>query len=243
VVSPLGDSPAARFEDLPTVDLLVDALYPGGSRGNVGDDPVVKLVPGVGNQGGFRYSGSPKRGDVRVVVLYTTGDQPDWPDTLDPQTGTFTYYGDNRSPGHELHDTSRSGNLLLRNVFAASHETPEGRVTVPPFLLFEKAGPSGRAVRFRGLLAPGGPALTSGDELQAVWRTTRGQRFQNYRARFTVLDQAVVPRSWLHHLFIGGDPSRASAQACGAHGCTPAPTHHLPPRPPLSSAAGTSSYP
>ncbi|MFC0105974.1 restriction endonuclease [Kibdelosporangium aridum] len=167
---------------------------------------MAKLVPGVGNQGGFRYSGSPRRRNVRVAVLYTTGDQPDWPDSLDPQTGTFTYYGDNRSPGHELHDTSRCGNLLLRDVFAASHETPEQRAALPPFLLFEKAGPTGRAVRFRGLLAPGGPALTSDDELQAVWRTTRGQRFQNYRARFTVLDVAAVSRTWLRHLLHDGDP-------------------------------------
>jgi hypothetical protein len=44
---------------------------------------------------------------------------------------------------------------------------------------------------FRGLLAPGGPGLSFDDELQAIWRSTGGRRFQNYRARFTVLD---VPR-------------------------------------------------
>ncbi|MGW7533057.1 restriction endonuclease [Amycolatopsis sp. NPDC054798] len=197
--------PVAKFEDLGSADLVVDAWYPGGTRGNVSDDPIAKLVPGVGNQGGFRYVGSPRKGVVRLAVLYTTGHQVDWPDALDLQTGLFTYYGDNRKPGHELHNTSRGGNLLLREAFNASHGPPEQRQAVPPFLLFEKAGP-GRAVRFRGLLAPGGPALTLDDELQAIWRTTRGQRFQNYRARFTVLDCAVIPRTWLRHLADGGDP-------------------------------------
>jgi hypothetical protein len=47
---------------------------------------------------------------VRLVVLYTSGAEPDWPDELDPYTGTFTYFGDNRSPGRELHDTWKRGN-------------------------------------------------------------------------------------------------------------------------------------
>jgi Restriction endonuclease AspBHI N-terminal len=79
-------------------------------------------------------------------VLYTSGVEVDWPDVLDPQTGLLTYYGDNRTPGHELHDTRRGGNLLLRDAFDAAHKNPEDRLRVPPFLLFEKASP-GRAVR------------------------------------------------------------------------------------------------
>lgn len=50
---------------------------------------------------------------------------------------------------------------------------------------------------FRGLLAPGGPGLSSDDELQAIWRSTGSRRFQNYRARFTVLDVPRVERRWL----------------------------------------------
>ncbi|MEV0187220.1 restriction endonuclease [Kitasatospora purpeofusca] len=204
--SPQTDQPAAAFHQLADVDLHLDAFYPGGTKGNISDDPINKLVPKVGNQGGFRLAGSPWNQDVRLAVLYTTGREPDWPDALDPQTGTFTYYGDNRKPGHDLHGTKPGGNLLLRDVFAASHAAPEDRRRIPPFLLFEKAGATGRGVRFRGLLAPGGPALTSDDELAAIWRTTGGERFQNYRARFTVLDQAVITRKWIQHLIDGGDP-------------------------------------
>ncbi|MDJ0412829.1 restriction endonuclease [Rhodococcus opacus] len=183
------------FDDLSDADLHVDAIYLGGSRGNAGDDPMAKLVP-VGNRGGFRHAGSPRKGTVLLSVLYTSGTEADWPDALDPQTGLMTYYGDNREPGYELHQTPRGGNLLLRDVFTAAHGTAQDRHRVPPFFLFEKAAP-GRAVRFRGLLAPGAETLTPDDELAAIWRSKAGQRFQNYRARFTVLDVPTVSRSWL----------------------------------------------
>ncbi|MFE1689848.1 restriction endonuclease [Streptomyces albidoflavus] len=197
--------PHVAFEDLATTDLVVDAVYAGGSNGNAGDDPIARLIRGVGNQGGFRYKGSPAKGTVRLAALYTTGMDVDWPDHLDLETGTFTYYGDNKRPGQDLHDTSRGGNILLRDAFAASHGTDTDRLTqVPPFLLFEKATSTGRAVRFRGLLAPGGPALAPDDELAAIWRTTSSERFQNYRARFTVLDHHRITRAWIEHLLDGG---------------------------------------
>ncbi|MFI2607366.1 restriction endonuclease [Kitasatospora sp. NPDC018619] len=198
--------PRVAFADLKTSDLVVDAVYAGGPGGHAGD-PIAKLIEGVGNQGGFRSHGSPARKDVTLTVLYTTGTHIDWPDFLDLQTGTFTYYGDNRTPGKELHATSKKGNLLLKEAFAAAHGTAEDRVReVPPFLLFEKAGTGGRDVRFRGLLVPGGPGIGPDDELAAIWRTTGGERFQNYRARFTVLDHPRVTRSWIEHLRSGGDP-------------------------------------
>ena len=134
------------FDDLPTADLTVESVYLGGTKGHAGDDPLARLLP-VGNQGGFRYKGSPRKNSVQLAVLYTSGAEIDWPDNLDPQTGVFTYYGDNREPGRDLHDTARDGNLLLRTTFEAAHGSPAERSVVPPFLLFERATP-GRAVRF-----------------------------------------------------------------------------------------------
>ncbi|MET8387168.1 restriction endonuclease [Streptosporangium canum] len=191
------------FANLVTADLVLDAVYAGGNAGNMSDDPLSRLLPGVGNQGGFRFNGSPQKQGVRFAVLFTTGAEPDWPDELDPQTGLFTYYGDNRHPGKELHETPRRGNVLLRDAFEWSSGT--ARTNVPPFFLFEKASPVGRDVRFRGLLAPGGAALTSDDELQAIWRSSGGVRFQNYRSRFTVLDVPKIPRSWIADL-VAGNP-------------------------------------
>jgi len=100
------------FQWLAGTDLTVECVYQGGKRGNAADDPLAALLP-VGNQGGFRYFGSPTKGTVKLVVLYTSGQNVDWPDELDPATGTFTDYGDNRTPGRELHDTQRRGNLIF----------------------------------------------------------------------------------------------------------------------------------
>lgn len=190
------------FAGLATADLVLDRVYAGGTRGNAGDDAIGKLLP-VGNQGGFRFNGSVTGRTVRLVVLYTSGAEVDWPDHIEPTTGDFTYYGDNRKPGKDLHNTPRGGNELLRQIFAASRAGAVERQAVPPIFLFERV--SGRDVRFRGLLAPGSPRLTSDEELVAIWRTTRQLRFQNYRSHFTVLRTPRVPRAWIDEI-LAGDP-------------------------------------
>lgn len=191
------------FDDLADADLHIDRIYGGGTTKTFADDPIGKLLP-VGNQGGFRYNGSVLAESVRIVVLFTSGDEVDWPDRLDPATGDFTYYGDNRRPGHELHETPRRGNLLLKSIFSASRSGPEERKHVPPIFLFEKTG-SGRDVTFRGLLAPGSPRLNAEEELVATWRTTANVRFQNYRGHFTVLSTPTVTREWINDV-LAGDP-------------------------------------
>jgi hypothetical protein len=76
-------------------------------------------------------------------------DDPDWPDFIDVYTGVFTYFGDNKKPGSELHDTPRRGNRLLQSRFAILHNAPDKRIQIPPFLVFTK-GTRGRDVIFRG---------------------------------------------------------------------------------------------
>jgi Restriction endonuclease AspBHI N-terminal/Restriction endonuclease len=206
-MDPLRTDQCVPFGDLADTDLHVDTVYLGGTVGTAADDALARLLP-VGNQGGFRPSGSPKSGTVLLSALYTTGTDIDWPDELDLQTGIFTYYGDNKKPGQDLHQTSRSGNLLLKETFAATHGSPDDRMRVAPFFLFERAGP-GRSVRFRGLLAPGAESLVPDDELAAIWRSKAGQRFQNYRARFTVLDVAAVRRTWISDILAGTPAAEA----------------------------------
>ena len=123
----MADEHVVEFDQLAGADLVLDRIYRGGAAGNSSDDPLSRLLPGVGNQGGFRAYGSPLKDSVRFVVLYTSGAEPDWPDALDPFTGSFTYFGDNRSPGRELHDNPRRGNLLLSLVFERASSGPRGR--------------------------------------------------------------------------------------------------------------------
>lgn len=198
----MNDARVVEFSQLAGADLVLDRIYRGGFFGGMADDPLSKLLR-VGNrwepgrvparwqpQEGFREAGG--------AVHQRFG--PDWPDALDPYTGTFTYYGDNRRPGQALESTM--GNLLLRKAFAWAHGNAVTRVKVPPFLLFDKPG-ARRDVRFRGLLAPGSDRLSGEEDLVAVWRTTKDMRFQNYRAHFTILDTAAVTRAWIDQLMAG----------------------------------------
>ena len=182
------------FSDLSKVDLIVDATYQSGRSGNAGDDPFPRLL-GLSNMGGFRYRGTLGRLDV-VALISSMGD-PDWPDFLDRETGVFTYYGDNKMPGGDLHATSRQGNKLLREIFALMHAGH--RCEVPPIFVFTK-GPAGRDVIFRGLAVPGAPGVSQTEDLVAVWKTKEGHRFQNYRAIFTILNESRVTRSWLQRI-------------------------------------------
>jgi hypothetical protein len=185
-------------ESLSSVDLIVDAVYKGFKtpKGGVAD-PLAKLI-GVSRQGGFRYRGTWEH--PTLLVLTSNLAEPDWPDELDEATGRFVYYGDNRQPGQQLHDTPRFGNLLLKNIFDHSHNGQ--RDQVPPILIFTKEE-HGRSFRFRGLAVPGHQALPTTEDLVAVWKSSRTQRFQNYRAVFTILDESVVSREWIHAVGAG----------------------------------------
>lgn len=185
-----------EFSDLSAADLLVDAVYRGGRRGHAGDDPLSHLLR-VSNQGGFRYRGS--LDGLELLVLTSTLSDPDWPDALDRETGLFSYFGDNKHPGRALHDTPRNGNDVLRRIFEMSHSGAEGRNKIPPILLFANAG-DGRDVVFLGLAVPGSIDLRPAEDLVAIWKTSQGRRFQNYRARFTILDVPVVSRTWVNDI-------------------------------------------
>jgi hypothetical protein len=124
------------------------------------------------------------------------------PDTIDRESGTFIYFGDNKRPGRGLHETLRFGNVLLRRFFEHAHSESTDRNTIPPIFVFAKTG-EWRDVRFIGLAVPGGADIENYDDLVAIWRTSKGLRFQNYRARFTILDVPLVSRAWLDSLAAG----------------------------------------
>ncbi|MCS3576548.1 restriction endonuclease [Bradyrhizobium elkanii] len=178
---------------------MVDAVYQGGRNGNASDDPLPHLV-GVSNQGGFRYIGTKECPNLAVLTLTTK--EHDWPDNLDRETGIFTYYGDNRKPGHELHATPRFGNLLLRDMFDKAHGQRSDRALVPPVLIFSNTG-TYRDVEFLGLAVPGVESLDANVDLVALWRMKDGRRFQNYQAKFTVLDCQVISKKWIEDIKAG----------------------------------------
>lgn len=185
-------------KNLGTVDLVVDEVYGGSRNGNASDDPLPSLL-GVDNGAGFRHLGQrPEVKTLKLLVLKTSFSDTNWPDTLDTESGTFIYYGDNREPG-DLHQTPRQGNLMLRNLFDEAHQHQKS-VSFPPIFLFGNTGEY-RDVRFIGLAVPGAAGMGADDDLVAVWRTTNnGVRFQNYKATFTILDVPIVRRSWIEDI-------------------------------------------
>lgn len=164
---------------------------------------------GINNAAGFRPKSKRVGGSTDIVncafcILVTNFGETEWPDFLDRESGIFTYYGDNRSPG-KLEETAVGGNRLLRQVFELVHQ--HRRAEVAPFLCFEKfKDETGTQMRFLGLACPGGQGLSHLDDLVAVWRVTGIERFQNYRAMFTILREDSVVKDWLEDM-VGGTPA------------------------------------
>ena len=168
--------------------LYIDAVYKAdSSKKNLSSEVLSKLL-GVKNQGGFRYLG--KTESPNLVVLFTSGEDIYWRDEIDNSLGVFLYYGDNKTPGTDLHKTNLHGNEILRYVFGlAVSNNLEARKHIPPILVFKKQ--SGRDVKFLGLAVPGIKGKPSKDWLTAVWGSNKkGDRFQNYKAFFTILNTA-----------------------------------------------------
>lgn len=182
-----------EFENLENANLIVDALYKGGDAGNVSDEPLTKIF-NIGNLGGFRKSGSVNPWNLNYVVLTSSMNDLDWPDYLDFRNGLLFYFGDNKKPGQELHDTHHKGNLILKTCFDKIDCGEFDKV--PPFFIFTKSG-NGRDTIFRGLAVPGAISFEATDNLVAVWKTSGNSRYQNYKAVFTVLDVNEINKDWI----------------------------------------------
>lgn len=190
--------------------LYIDAVYRSDpNKLNFSAEVLSKLL-GVKNQGGFRYLGDTN--SPNLVILFTSGEDVYWRDELDNSLGVFLYYGDNKTPGNDLHNTKLHGNEILRDMFArACSDDMEIRKRIPPVLVFKKS--SGRDVKFLGLAVPGINGKPKKDWLTAVWGCNRdGDRFQNYKAFFTILNTgtgstkesgAGINLAWINDIEVG----------------------------------------
>lgn len=187
------------FDNLRTSDLFVDAVYESNGAHNLSGDVMSKLMS-VGAMGGFRkLKMATDTSKLAYVVLESTKKHPDWIDSINYEEGIIQYYGDNREPGRELHDTTLGGNKILKEIYEKLQSGQ--RTDIPPFFYFESE--EGRSRRFIGLLVPGSDRLKQEELLVAIWRMKNGERYQNYKAYFTVLDVAQIPRAWINDLIQG----------------------------------------
>lgn len=56
---------------------------------------------------------------ITYIVLEFTNKHLDWLNYIDHESALIQYYGDNREPALELHDTKQHGNQILKEVFEA----------------------------------------------------------------------------------------------------------------------------
>lgn len=169
---------------------------------------------GINNVSGFR----PKtRSDIKdkevtncaFCVLITNLGEPEWPDELNLETGQFVYYGDNRHPGKAIDDTPVGGNKLLQVTY--NHLHAQSRSLIKPFLCFQAVKDAdGSYMKFLGLAAPGARGVSSVEDLVGVWKVKNSERFQNYRAIFTILKESSISKLWLEDLVKGILPNESS---------------------------------
>jgi hypothetical protein len=190
--------------------LVIDCAYEDSRQPGspLGGQPLLKLFPGIGNMKGIRVAG--RKPHWTLYVLTSTEREPDWPDVLDESSGTLTYWGDNRTPGRELHDAA--GNQMFREIFERSSGFGTKREMVPPGFYFTP-GEQGRDVVFRGLVVPKTVQSDNTDDLIAVWRSTNGKRFQNYRAKFSVIDASEIDLRWISSILSGNEKPELAPQA------------------------------
>lgn len=188
------------YNNIETSALVIDCMYedsrePGSP---INGQPLLKIFPGIGNMKGIRVIGNTP--NWKLYVLTSTEIESDWPDTLDEATGILTYWGDNRTPGKEIHD--QPGNKFFKQIFARAASGIDERRRVPPGFYFTH-GTQGRDMIFRGMIIPKTNEVANSEELISVWRSSYGQRFQNYRARFTVLDASEISLNWIKSILEG----------------------------------------
>ena len=188
------------FNKLNKSDLIKDCICKGGDANNLSSEPISKILP-VGNQSGIRFAGTSEQ--PSLVVLYSTFSDIDWPDLINGDL--VTYYGDNKEPGREIHETL--GNRLFRGIFNNLHLNRKNEV--PPIFLFSK-GSTGFDRIFKGLLVPGSTSHLETEDLIAVWKTQNNQRFQNYKAIFTLLPVQIITRKWINDIVSGNKMSQNS---------------------------------
>ncbi len=192
------------FDEIPSCSLHVDAILKGGRGVGKGFEPLNKIMPGIGNEGGFRPIWSKDKMRVIACILVTSGRDLDWPDHLDETSGVLTYYGDNRKAGSaDFRKTRKRGNEILESIFEWQQSRDvEVRRKIPPLLVFQKSD-DGHDYQFKGLAVPSVNGLGPTESLTAVWKIdeTR-QRFLNYRAKLTIINLSTVSRAWLDEMLI-----------------------------------------
>ncbi|EDT75987.1 HNH endonuclease [Clostridium butyricum] len=180
------------FEKLKESDLIKEEIYNGGINGNIGDEPISKLM-NCENSSGIRKKGHLTDEKLKYVILYMTGKHKHWQDKYDKDSDVLIYYGDQNKADKDIFDTPKKGNIVLNRTFEYLNKGMRDKIC--PFFVFEKE--SGRDVRFLGVAIPGNKNYEAKKCLQVVENNTEKGKVTNYKAIFTILNVERIDRRWL----------------------------------------------
>lgn len=182
-----------EFSKVKTSDLYSDCIYKGGTKGNLSDEVISKLM-NCENSGGFRKVGKSK-GKLNYVVLYSAeNNKEEWVDEINYENKLVKYNGDNKKVNVDIHDTRKKGNLILKKTF--DNLESRNRKEIVPFFMFTQD--EGRNVKFIGILVPGHKDVE--ENLIEVDIEKENGIVKNYIAYFTILDTKIIDRRWLDDL-------------------------------------------
>lgn len=194
-----------RFEDLEFADFISGSVYEsrGGGFANEPLHQLFKLegYKAVGTQSGIRRSKVEVKGiDTEAyIVIVNTHEVEEWKNEYNQMTRILKYYGDNRTPGKEIHDTKQKGNLTFKKVFDLAYGGEASRSKLPPIFYFERYGPRSD-MKFIGLAVPYVSGKTREEALNVNTYSTEGGTFENYEASFSIIDALHIKREWLTDL-------------------------------------------
>lgn len=189
-----------KYDDLKNSDLIKGRIYRGGSTTLSDLFKIEGFKKSVGNASGFEPAliekdGKTRGGEYAFVVLLDTGNKNEWPNKYDNTTKILTYYGDNKEPGNDIHNTKKGGNKFLFDVFEKSYKNKEDRMSIPPIFIFKAKGEGGGR-EFIGLGVPG----VVGESKDDCLKRDNRNGVDNYVAKFTVLNTENISREWLKDL-------------------------------------------
>lgn len=200
------------FEELEQADFVPGAIYHAGNQGNFFmDEPISEIfklgkgLRGIGNQSGIRRSMVEAKGktdEIAFMVIINTGKQEEWLNYYDENTEVLTYYGDNKTPGNPYLKTKQRGNLTFETIFHKTYENNHSRFELPPIFYFERLL-NQESVRYIGLALPFVEGKNKSEVLQLKEFSTPEGIYQNYEAKFTIVNNEIIERKWLYDLKYG----------------------------------------
>ncbi|MGY3704406.1 hypothetical protein BW731_07060 [Vagococcus martis] len=197
-----------HFNELSTAALIPGCIYQGGNKGNVGDDPITRLL-GVGNSGGMRPKINWDKEIAYIVLLSNPANFHEYPDNLDISNNVLTYYGDQRVANKHYSETKHKGNINVKGLFEQVHSG--NLIKTFPCFYFEKIGGKGRNYRYVGIAYP----FVKNKKLEEVCKNIKIQSgngvIDNYKFLFTIDSTTIVTREWLNSLIIGIENSQKYA--------------------------------